>query len=277
MAPARPLTLDDALTALAAGPARILAGGTDLLAATGPRLSGPVLDLSGVADLAAIETTDAGWRIGAGVTWSALADAHLPPVFDALKAAARQVGSIQIQNRATLAGNLCNASPAADGVPALIALDAVVETASPAGRRRLPVASFILGPRRTALDPGEIVSAIIVPPQPDGAVSVFSKLGSRHYLVISIAMVAVVLAAEDGVVTAARVAVGACSPVAVRLGALEASLVGRPLADVAAIPAADHLAPLSPIDDVRASSAYRMDAALVLVRRALADAAGRLP
>lgn len=276
MATARPLTLDDALTALAAGSARILAGGTDALAGAGPRLAGPVVDLSRVAGLGAIEASPAGWRIGAGVTWSQLVATPLPAAFDALKAAARQIGSIQIQNRATLAGNICNASPAADSVPALLALDAAVEIASAADRRTVPLTQFLLGPRRTALAPGEMVSAIVVPPQPEDAASAFAKLGARRYLVISIAMVAVVLAAEDGRVTTARVAVGACSPVAVRLPLLEAALAGAPLAEASAVAAADHLAPLAPIDDVRASAAYRREAALVLIRRTLAEGAGKV-
>ncbi|WP_075221768.1 FAD binding domain-containing protein [Acuticoccus yangtzensis] len=276
MATLRPVTIDDALAALAAGPGKLLAGGTDVYAAAGPRLAGPVVDLSRVAGLSTIEAGADGWRIGAGVTWSALRAAPLPSAFDALKAAAAEVGSVQIQNRATLAGNLCNASPAADGVPALLALNAAVEVAAAGRRRRLPLADFILGPRRTALQPGEMVTAILVPPQPEGAAAVFHKLGARHYLVISIAMVAVMLAAEGGRITDARIAVGACSPVAMRLAGLEAKLVGAPLELAAACAEADDLVPLSPIDDVRATASYRREAALVLVRRALAEAAGRL-
>ncbi|UOM35099.1 xanthine dehydrogenase family protein subunit M [Acuticoccus sp. I52.16.1] len=274
MAPPSPLLLDDALAALGSGSARVLAGGTDLFAAAaGPRLAGPVVDIKRIPGMATIEAGDAGWRIGAGVTWSQLAGTEMPAAFDALKAAARQVGSIQIQNRATLAGNLCNASPAADGVPALLALDAAVEIAGPDGSRTLPLGEFLLGPRRTALAPGEIVTAVVVPAQPAGAVGAFAKLGARRYLVISIAMVAVVIAAEAGRITAARVAVGACSPVAVRLAALEAALLGVTVDDAPAVPVAAHLAPLAPIDDVRAGAAYRREAALVLVRRTLAAAA----
>ena len=271
-----PRTLDDALAALADGPSRVLAGGTDVFAATGPRLAGPVVDLSRIPQLATIESGPDGWRIGAGVTWSAMRRHPLPAAFDGLKAAAVEIGSVQIQNRATLAGNLCNASPAADGVPALLTLGASVEIASARGSRILPLCEFVLGPRRTALAPGEIVGAILVPPQPGGAVGAFSKLGARHYLVISIAMVAVVLAVENGAITDARVAVGACSPVAVRLGALERDLLGVPLERAAGTVDRSHLAPLSPIDDVRASATYRLEAARVLTARTLATAAGRL-
>lgn len=269
------LTLDEALATLAAAPTPILAGGTDLLAAAGSRLPGPVLDVTRIEGLDTVARTDAGWRIGAGVTWSAVAAADLPQAFDGLKQAARQVGAVQIQNTATLAGNICNASPAGDGVPALLALDAAVEITSRAGRRVLPLDAFVLGPRRTALRRGEMVSAILVPTPPEGAAGAFLKLGARRHLVISIAMVAVVLAAEGGAVSAARVAVGACSPVALRLPALEADLLGRPLAAAAEVTAPAHLAALAPIDDVRAPAQYRREAALVLVRRAIAAAARR--
>src|SRR5262249_12973399 len=154
--------------------------------------------------------------------------ASLPPLFDGLKLAAREVGGVQIQNAGTLAGNLCNASPAADGVPALLALDAVVELAGPGGERSLPLERFILGPRRTALQTGELATAIRVPKPRGAARSHFLKLGARKYLVISIVMVAATIeVAADGRVAAAKVAVGACSPVAQRLRMLEMRLAGQ--------------------------------------------------
>ncbi|MBK1657655.1 FAD binding domain-containing protein [Paracraurococcus ruber] len=272
----RPTTLPEALRLLAEAPAppRILAGGTDLYPA---RAAGeawmrpddrPLLDLSALPDLAAIEDRGDHHRIGALVTWAALRDAPLPPWFAALRQAAAQVGGAQVQNRATLLGNLCNASPAADGVPPLLALDAVVEMAGPRGPRRLPLAQFILGNRRTALAADEIATAILVPKAP-GAVARFEKLGARAYLVISIVMVAAVIEAEAGRIARARIAIGACSPVAQRLPALEAALAGLPLAAAAGAARPEHLAALSPIDDVRATAAYRRQAALVLLRRAL--------
>lgn len=272
-----PETVSEALAALASPAARVLAGGTDFYAALGDRpVDFDVVDLTRIAALRRIVGTDAGgWRIGATATWADLCRTPLPPAFDGLKAAGRAVGSIQIQNTATLAGNLCNASPAADGVPALLALDAAVEIAGPAGARRVPLDAFVTGPRRTALEPGELVSALLVPPQPHGARGSFQKLGARRYLVISIAMVSAVIApAADGTVAGARIAVGACSAVARRLPALEAALAGRPLAAAAAAVTADHLAPLAPIDDVRGTAHYRTAAALELTRRAVADAAG---
>jgi CO/xanthine dehydrogenase FAD-binding subunit len=178
---------------------------------------------------------------------------------------------MQIQNTGTVAGNICNASPAADGVPALLALDATVELSSAAGRRVLQLGEFILGNRRTARRPDELVTAILVPkPRHARAYATFLKLGARTYLVISIAMVAAVLEVAGSTVAAARVAVGACSVVAQRLRRLEAELVGRPFAPgLGALVRADHLAPLSPIDDVRGTAEYRSDAAATLVARAL--------
>ena len=132
-----------------------------------------------------------GLRIAACTTWSEIRDAALPPACDALRAAAAEVGGRQIQNAGTIGGNLCNASPAADGVPPLLALDAAVELASAAGTRRLPLAAFLLGPRRTDRRPGEILTAVLLPEAALAGRSVFLKLGARRHLVISIAMVAV--------------------------------------------------------------------------------------
>ncbi len=141
-----------------------LCGGTDVYPAhAGKPLNRPVVDLSGIAALKGITETAEGFRFGAATTWSMIVRAELPPAFDALKQAAREVGSIQIQNRGSIGGNLCNASPAADGVPPLLALDAQVEIAAAEGRRVLALSDFITGYRSTALRAGEIVAAVIVP------------------------------------------------------------------------------------------------------------------
>jgi len=201
--------------------------------------------------------------------------AHLPPCFDGLKLAAREIGGVQIQNAGTLAGNICNASPAADGVPALLVLDAAVAIASTRGTRLLPLADFILGNRRTALAGDELMTAIIIPRPGGAARSTFRKLGARKYLVISIVMVAALIeTASDGTIAVARIAVGACSAVAKRLAALEHDLVGRKLVPgIGRIITASHLAALAPIDDVRATADYRSDAALALVSGSLEDLA----
>ena len=260
----------EALTALAR-PHVVLAGGTDFYPArVGRAIGEDVLDIGGIAILRGISADPAGWRLGATTTWSELIESDLPPLFDGLKQAAREVGGRQIQNAGTLAGNLCNASPAADGVPCLLALDAEIEIAGPTGSRRLPLRQFITGVRRTALAPGELVVAIHVPRPRHEARSAFLKLGTRRYLVISIAMAAATVEVADGRVAAARIAVGACSPVAERLPALEAALAGAPFdARLAERVEAAHLAPLSPIDDVRGSAAYRSDAVVTVLRRLL--------
>jgi CO/xanthine dehydrogenase FAD-binding subunit len=269
-----PETLSEALGLLASDGVTLVAGGTDFypgLAPGGPRES--LLDVTRIDGLRGITHSEEGWRIGAATRWSDVVQADLPPAFDGLKAAAREVGSVQIQNAGTVAGNICNASPAADGVPPLLALEAEVEIASAsAGTRRVALGDFITGVRKVALKPGEMVVALHVPPVPEGARSGFAKLGSREYLVISIAMVAVNWRLDaDGRFDFVRVAVGACSPVAERLEALEAALIGQRPADVAVTPA--HLAVLRPIDDLRGSAGYRLGAVAEMLERMLRGAA----
>lgn len=268
---ARPDRLSEALKMLSGGKASVLAGGTDWYPARlGRPLTENVVDLGGIADLRGIRELGDHWRIGATTTWTDVINARLPAVFDALKLAAREVGGEQVQNTGTLAGNLCNASPAADGVPALLALDAAVELAGPAGTRRLALAQFLLGPRKTALATGELLTAILVPRPAHPAKSHFIKLGARRYLLISIAMAAATVETRKGSITAARIAVGSCSPVAMRLPALEAALAGRAMnAGIADAVKPEHLAALNPIGDVRASAEYRREAALELVKRVL--------
>jgi CO/xanthine dehydrogenase FAD-binding subunit len=267
----RPRDLGAALARRAA-PCLVIAGGTDVYPArVGRAIAEDALDVSGIAELRGIAEDGSGWRIGATATWAAIAATSLPPAFDGLRLAAREVGGIQIQNRGTIGGNLCNASPAADGIPPLLALDAEVELASVRGRRTLPLAAFVLGNRRTALRPDELLTAVLVPRHAGSGRSTFLKLGARRYLVISIAMVAAALrTGADGTIAWARVAVGACSATARRLEALEQDLLGRPArTGLGAIVTAGHLGPLHPIDDVRGSAAFRRHGAHELVARAL--------
>ena len=270
----RPTRLDQALALLAGGTARVLAGGTDLYPAAGATLAGDVVDVTSVAEMRRIDRTADGLRIGAAVTWAAIAAADLPPAFAALQQAALQVGGRQIQNAGTIGGNLCNASPAADGVPPLLVLEAEVEIAFAAQRRRMPLAAFLTGPRQVALMPGEVLTAIVIPPRAQLGRSAFEKLGARTHLVISIAMAAVRLV-HDGVrVGEVAVAVGSCSGVAARLPQVEAALAGAPVADLFLRVTQDAVAAsLAPIDDVRATAVYRIEAATELVRRAMRRAA----
>lgn len=273
----RPTSLDEALAALAARPWTMLAGGTDVYpASVGRPLADDILDVTALPELRAITTADGVVRIPALATWTDVVRVDLPPAFDGLKAAARSIGGVQIQNRGTVAGNLCNASPAADGLPNLMALDARVELASADGRREIPVGEFVIGNRRTVRRPEELVTAIVVPEPTATARSTFLKLGSRAYLVISIASVAAVIdLGGDGRVAQARIVVGACSEVPARIEVAEARLVGASASpSLATRIVADDLAVLAPIDDVRGTAAYRRDAALTLVRRAVAELLG---
>jgi CO/xanthine dehydrogenase FAD-binding subunit len=273
--------LDDALrvldaAAVSGSAVAPIAGGTDIYPAATSRQAwfgegtGRLLDVAGVEGMTGIRRSPEGTVIGACTSWTALAEAMLPPAFHALQAAARQVGGRQIQNRGTIGGNLCNASPAADGVPPLLALDATVELKSVEGTRTLPLASFISGNRRTERRPNELLTRILIPPAAAGERSVFLKLGARSYLVISIASVAAnVDVGSDGRIVSARIALGACSAAPLRLHRIEAALVGQ-----SAAPLSVSLGPddgLSPLDDVRASAAYRTRAAEVLVARAVLD------
>lgn len=252
----------------------ILAGGTDFYPALRDKAAPVhVLDLTQIESLRFVSESDEGWAIGAGTTWTDIIRAKLPPVFDALKAAAKEVGSVQIQNAGTLAGNVCNASPAADGVPPLLSLNARVELASSSGRRILPLSEFILGPRSTALRDDEMLVAVHVPRIDANARSGFVKLGSRRYLVISIVMASVTMVPRaDGSLSDVRIAVGACSAVACRLSALEDALRDRSIHDdLASLVLPSLFDQLSPIDDVRGSGAYRLSAVHQLMLRLLSS------
>lgn len=257
---------------LAAHGGQILSGGTDFYPSLGDRpLPDRVVDVSGITEMRGVSVESDHIHIGGLTTWSQIIAAPLPRSFDALKSAALEIGAIQIQNRATVAGNLCNASPAADSVPPLLALDASVELVSTSGVRRMPLTDFIVGNRKTLRRVDEILSCIVVPRQIDDAASVFQKLGARRYLVISIAMVAAIVKTDAaGLIADARIAIGSCSARAQRLSGLEHALVGLPARPgLRALVSPEHLTPLSPIDDVRATASYRMDAARTLIGRAL--------
>lgn len=274
---AKPADLNDALALLAADRWKVLAGGTDFYPALGARpLRENVLDINGLSALRGISTTGSHVVIGARTSWSDVIRHDLPIAFDCLKEAAREVGSVQIQNTGTVAGNLCNASPAADGVPALMALDAEVELRSVAGARHLPLSEFILGNRKTALQPDELMTAICVPVSATAGQSAFIKLGARRYLVISVAMAAArIVLDRKGRIAEAALAIGSCSAVAKRLPALEAALVGQKADDALGERIElGHLSGLAPIDDVRGSAEYRLVAAREILARAIRRAAG---
>lgn len=272
-----PTDLESALAAIADEAWTPLAGGTDFYPArVGRPLTEPVIDISGLENLRGIAVTEDSYRIGALTRWADIRKADLPNCFEGLRRAAREIGGVQVQNAGTIAGNLCNASPAADGIPPLLTLNASVELSSRSGLRTVPMRDFLVGYRQIDLRQGELMTAVTVPRGAETASSDFLKLGSRSYLVISIVMVAsVIQLSRDGTIEDARIAVGACSPVAQRLPGLEAGLRGRHLTDqLDRVPDPDHLSVLSPIDDFRATAAYRLEAALVLIRRLLRRAQG---
>jgi N-methylhydantoinase B len=273
----RATSVAEALAAIAEGGCDIIAGATDVFparataAAEGRVPKRGLIDVSGLTELKGITDEGTHWRMGALTTWRDVIAAPVPPLFDGLKAAAREIGGVQIQTRGTIGGNICTASPAGDSIPCLMALDAEVEMATAGDHRvRVPIGEFLTGYRATqAQTHGALVTAVLLPKRAGSGH--FLKLGARRYLVISIAMVSGVFERDaEGRIVHAAIAIGACSPVAQRLGALEQALVGN-LPDPQIVEPA-HLAGLNPLDDVRASAAYRMSAALTLVRDLLAEA-----
>lgn len=265
---ARPSDLTDVLGMTARG-FRVLAGGTDLYPSAGWGLSGDVVDVTAVPALHGIKMGK-GLRIGSCVTWSQIAEAQLPPALHALQQAALQIGGRQVQNVGTIGGNICNASPAADGIPPLLVLSAEVEIAGPGGTRRMPLAQCVQGPRKVALASDEILLAIHIPEEALQGRSAFVKLGARSHLVISMVMAALRLVTRNGRITEASAAIGACGPTARRLPAFEQALVGQSLDAINIHPGLIHAA-LAPIDDIRATAGYRAEAAVTLLRRLVAE------
>ena len=267
-----PSTLSDALVALQSNEFQVVAGGTDFYPNRKPgETHSQLLDVTKIPELKGIQQTASGWRIGAATKWTEIVKAELPSAFYGLQLAGQEVGSIQIQNQATIAGNLCNASPAADGVPPLLTLNATVELASHNGTRELPIGEFITGSRQTKLQPNELVVAILIPNLDSSMFSSYIKLGSRKYLVISIAMVSVLVSLDEEKIKETRVSVGSCSEVATRLTELELALTGQPITAMKNSPrfAAMIEQALAPISDHRASAAYREHTVPELVFRTL--------
>ena len=270
----QPADLDAALALLARPGARPVAGGTDLLLELerGARTDvTELVDLTRVPGLSGIEVDGDELVLGALVTHNEVV-ASTVAVADALPLAQAclEVGGPPLRNRATVVGNVVTASPANDTLSALLALDATAELASATGTRRLPVAELVTGFRTTALAPGELVTALRVPRLADGARGLFAKLGNRRAQAISIVHLAVVLDLDGDRVRSARLAVGSVAPTVVRLTEAEGLLACGPLDDDAvAAAAAAARAAVRPIDDIRASAAYRSEAVEVLVRRVL--------
>jgi CO/xanthine dehydrogenase FAD-binding subunit len=278
-----PRSLAEALPLLTASPSpRPVAGCTDLMVTTPLARAAldRVLDVTGIAELRGVrEEGDGSVSIGAATTFREIAAA--PSVvahFPALAAAARVVGGWQIQNRATIGGNMANASPAGDSLPVLLAFDAVVECAGPSGPRSIPYAEFHTGYRRTALAPGELIVRVRLPRPPAGTRQAFRKVGTREAQAISKVVVAMRARVENGAIVNLALAAGSVAATPVRLHETEAALLGRP-ADAASADLAGRTAAaeVAPIDDVRSTAAYRLFALERVVRRLVLSLVGGPP
>jgi CO/xanthine dehydrogenase FAD-binding subunit len=270
----RPENINDAITTLSKGELTIAAGCTDLFPKTQEDCLGRnILDISAIKSLKSITIEKEFRRIGSGVTWTDLENEELPNCYEMLKECSLQVGSRQIQNLGTIGGNLCNASPAADGVPCLLSLDASVELISTNGKRILKLDDFIKGSRNTELKKNEILSAILIPQKTERGHSSFVKLGARKYLVISIAMVACKINLDGDIISDIAISIGSCSAVARRLGELENTLIGKNVnSDLTQyIYNFDYKNHISPINDIRGTDAYRLEVAKVLVKNSIID------
>lgn len=272
----RPRNLAEALDLLREPGARILAGGTDLVVQAKEGVVDETLwiDVSGLREIRRIDETPREVRIGAAVTHAEIVESAVVRRWcPALPMACRWVGSPQIQNRGTLAGNLANASPAGDALPALWAADAVVHLRSRKGRRAIPVAAFMLGPRKTARKAGEMITHISIPKRPDRracALGAFVKIGQRQSLAISKVMVGVHALAADGRILSAGIGLGAVAPTILRAREAERLVAGKEITpDLAAEAGALAAAAARPIDDVRSTAAYRRRVTAVAVERAL--------
>jgi len=274
-----PTTVEDAVRALAgaSGMAKILSGGTDLLVQLRSGRAKPdlIVDIKRIPEMSGIRETDGGFAIGAATSGAVIGECEpLRKAWPGVVEAANLIGSTQVQGRATLAGNLCNASPAADSVPALIAARATCVVAGARGRREVPVESIVTGPGRTSLGRDEFVVAFHLPKRPPGSADAYLRFIPRTEMDIAVVGAGVNLALDRaGVCTDARVVLGAVAPTAVIVADAAAALIGRAL-DEAALDALDAGArrACKPIDDKRGTIDYRIKVAGVIARRTAAIA-----
>jgi carbon-monoxide dehydrogenase medium subunit len=270
-----PETLERAAALLAAanGDARVLAGGTDLLVQMRTEIVEPelIVDIKRIAETRAVTEERGGWRIGAAVTGAELKEhPRLKQVWPGVVEAANLIGSTQVQGRATLGGNLCNGSPAADSVPALIAAGAVATLVGPEGRRDVPVEEVMLGPRQLALRKGEIVASFWLPPRPARSSDAYLRFIPRTEMDIAVVGAGVSVTVDGaGAISAARVSLGAVAARVLLVPEAAAAIVGSRLERAAQdrLEAAARAA-CRPIDDKRGTTEFRIEVAGVLARRA---------
>jgi len=271
-----PTNLPEAISLLGqySSAARLIAGGTDLLTALKERTDRPeyLINLAGLAELCFIRyDPETGLRIGAAVTVRAVEKSDVVRLYyPVISQAAATLASVQIRNLATIAGNICRASPSADLPPALLVLDATVKLAGPLGERIVPLVDFFTGPGKTVLRPDEILTEIRLPPsQPDRGAA-YIKHSPRRAMDLASVGVAAAITLETGLCRQARIALGAVAPTPRRSFQAEALLTGQiPTPDLILQAAEAAAAEANPISDVRASAAYRRQMVRVLVRRAL--------
>jgi CO/xanthine dehydrogenase FAD-binding subunit len=261
--------------------AKILAGGTDLLADLkfASDMPGVVIDISRADDLRGIAITEDGLRIGTLVTHSELMESPLiRKMFPALVDAARSIGAVQTRNLGTLGGNLVTCVPSMDSGPTLVALDACVTVASRSGRRRFPLADLFVGPRQTSLGADELLLDIVIPPQNLGKPAGFQKFGLRKGQALALVNAAASFWIDRSMFVEPRIALGAVAPTVIRAPEAEAYLAGRAVTPQAMAEAGRIAATeAKPISDFRASAGYRRDLIAVLVKRALAGAQALAP
>jgi len=269
-----PNSLDQAVALLAREPgeARVLAGGTDLLVQMRTDLIDPVLvvDIKGIAELRQITEEAGGFRVGAAVTGAELKEhPKLKSIWPGIVEAANLIGSTQIQGRASMGGNLCNGSPAADSVPALIAAGAKALIVGPKGRREVPVEDVMIGPRKLSLAKGEIIASFRLPPRPAHTGDAYLRFIPRTEMDIAVVGCGVCLTLDGkGKCSAARVSLGAVAERPLLVAPAAQALIGTSL-DEAALQrlAAAASAACRPIDDKRGTKEYRIKVAGVLARR----------
>ena len=277
-----PKTLEAALALLVSreGQARVLAGGTDLLVQMRAGRAEPALlvDVKGISEMTSIAEEGGAFRIGAAVPCMDLIDhPRLPAVWPGIIDGVKLIGSIQVKGRATMGGNLCNASPAADSVPGLIAANATASIAGPRGRRELPVADFALGPGKTALAPDELLVSFLLPRRPPCSGDAYLRFTPRTEMDIAVVGAAVNLTLDaQGVCSEARVSLGAVAERALLVPEAASALIGTRV-DAAALErlGAAASAACRPIDDKRGTKEFRIKVAAVLAKRAAAIALER--
>ena len=276
-----PQTVESAVALLAADPsARPLGGGTDLIVQmrSGRYTPGAVIDLKRIEGMIGIRRDGDAFVIGAATPCTALKrDDALDRAWPGVVEAANLIGSVQVRNRATIAGNLCNASPAADSVPALVAAGATCAIAGPSGLREAPVEAIPVAPGKTSLAPGEFLVELRLPARPKGGGDAYLRSTPRTEMDIAVVGVGASLVLDgEGVCITARVALGAVGPTVMLVKEAGKALIGSKLQDDAlaalsrAVQAAAH-----PIDDRRGTVAYRKAMVGVLARRAALIAAAR--